>query len=82
MELTKIEIEVIDAELEKLRGIYRERAEKLEALGLSESREAQEGTGMQDYMLLMSAIGEKISDEERFMKILDKSLNRRRGLTC
>lgn len=37
---------------------------------------------MQDYMLLMSAIGEKISDEERFMKILDKSLDRRRGLTC
>lgn len=37
MKLTETEIEIIDAKLEKLRGIYRERAEKLEALGLSET---------------------------------------------
>jgi hypothetical protein len=82
MKLTETEIEIIDAKLEKLRGIYRERAEKLEALGLSENREAQKGTDMRDYMLLMSAIGERIFDEERYLKILDMSLERRRGLTC
>ncbi len=79
MKLTETEIEIIDAKLEKLRGIYRERAE---ALGLSENREAQKGTDMRDYMLLMSAIGERIFDEERYLKILDMSLERRRGLTC